>query len=157
ADRAAVELHQLPGDGQSQAQPRMLSAGHRFSLLEAIEHQRQEVGTNTYAGVANDDLHGAAVPGQLDLDGSARRGELHGVIQQIQYHRLNPIRIGALTLPPRTSADQRRMVLSGVRSSWLTVEMKSSLAWLALSALRRNSSDARNAWCRCSRACLSSV
>ena len=95
ADRAAVQLHQLPGDGQSQAQPRMLSAGHRFSLLEAIEHQRQEVGTNTYAVVANDDLHGAAVPGQLDLDGSARRGELHGIAQQIQDHLLNPIRIGA--------------------------------------------------------------
>src|ERR1700730_12445734 len=30
ADGAAMELHQLPGDGQTQAQPGMLSAGHRL-------------------------------------------------------------------------------------------------------------------------------
>jgi hypothetical protein len=81
AHRAAVQLDELLDDGQSEPEAAVAAGRAGVGLAEAVEHERQEIGTDALAGVADLDLEARVDAADADLDVAAGRREFHRVAE----------------------------------------------------------------------------
>src|SRR5262245_12830773 len=56
-DLSAMQCHEMPGNGESQAQTSMVSRHGAVGLTESIEHIGQEFRRDSLAGVGHTDLN----------------------------------------------------------------------------------------------------
>src|SRR5262249_38823497 len=80
---AAVQLDEMPDQRQTDPQAALSARTPALALAQAIEDERQGLGADASAGIADDDLDVRPDPLQLDLDPSIFRGELDRVLQQV--------------------------------------------------------------------------
>src|SRR5437667_8629809 len=78
-DDSAVQFDQMTGDRQAQSQTACRAADHGFSLAETIEYVREELLTDSSAGVADGELGFRAGVFQFDSNDSSGRREFHRV------------------------------------------------------------------------------
>ena len=90
AYRAAVHVHDLPGDAQPEAEAALPARGRAVSLPEPVEHGGKKVRANALAAVTNDKLRLATSGCQVDLHESAGRRELDAVPDQVGHNLLEP-------------------------------------------------------------------
>src|SRR5437762_5050571 len=92
--RPAMQLHDVPDDGEAETEAAVGAGQRRVGLPESIEDERQHVAMNADTAVGDlefDRLTGAV---QTQPDRSARAGELHGVGEHVPERLLNAVRIG---------------------------------------------------------------
>ncbi len=95
-ERAAVQFDQFARDRQAEAEPAIGTVRHAvIGTAEALEHVRQEIGTDAAAGVADFDLRVPLRRVRVHVDLSALRRELDGIRQQIPEHLTQTSRIAA--------------------------------------------------------------
>ena len=78
-DCPAVQLRDMPYDGQPETEPGMLSRKRAVCLAEAVEDKRQEFGADPLSRVAYADLDVRVDPLEPDLHAPAPRCELDGI------------------------------------------------------------------------------
>ena len=93
-DGTAVQLDEVLGDRQAEAQPPRRSRRRRIGLTEAIEHVGQEFRCDALARVVHGNLHRSRLPRCLHLDAAARSGELDGVVQDVPEDLLHAPPVG---------------------------------------------------------------
>ena len=71
-DASALELHQVTGDRQPEAEPAVRASDAGVRLAEALEHVGKKLGRNAGAGVADGDFDVRVHPLETDLDPAAR-------------------------------------------------------------------------------------
>ena len=87
-DLSAVQLHQMPRDGQAEAEAAVPARGAGVLLAEPVEDVRQELGRDADAGVLDDHQHRGRLTRRSDHDLATRRGELDGIGQQVPHDLL---------------------------------------------------------------------
>src|SRR5262249_22443097 len=80
---AAVQLDEVPDQREADPPAALSARVPAVALGQAIEDERQDLGADAPAGVADDDFDVRPDPLQLDLDPSILRGELDRVLQQV--------------------------------------------------------------------------
>jgi hypothetical protein len=92
-DLTAVQLDEMPHDGEPE--PHAAGAARRdvLRLAEAGENVREELGRDAATGVAHAQHELLLATFESHLDAPARRRELDGVRQQVPHHLLEPIGI----------------------------------------------------------------
>ena len=116
--RAAVGLDDALADGQAQPQAAELAGDRRLPLLERVEDRRQDLRLDADAGV--DDLDddpvlrpSPALVAGADGDRPALGGELHGVLDQVPEHLLEPGRVGVDVVVPGGRLHRQPEVVAG--------------------------------------------
>src|SRR6202011_1097621 len=94
-----VEFCDMSNNGQPEPEARMPSRGTAITLAEPVEHEGEDVGRDTLARVADDNLQVRVDPQHVDLDSAAPRRKFDGIREQIP-HRL----LKALTIPVDAAA-----------------------------------------------------
>jgi hypothetical protein len=92
-DRAAVELGDVPHDGEPESEATMHATSAGFGLPEGIEDEREELGRDPAPAVGHGDLDVRAHALEHDLHRPALRRELDGVGQQVPDELLQTVRI----------------------------------------------------------------
>ena len=92
ADAAAVQLHQVADDAESEAETG-LAARRRIGLAEPFEDVRQEGRRDADAGIGDRQHQIAALARQSNGDLARRLAELHGIPRQVPHDLLEPPRI----------------------------------------------------------------
>src|SRR5207248_6790276 len=103
ANGAAVQLDEMPDDGEPEPQASVRPRGAGSALTEALEYVWQEVGGDAGAVVAHRDRHAVGGSREVDVDAAAGRREAHCVRQQIPDHLLQPAAIAADDQLPRST------------------------------------------------------
>src|SRR5262249_52860002 len=80
---AAVQRDEMPDQRQADPQAALSARASALALAQPVEDERQDLGADASAGIADDDLDVRPDPLQLDLDPSIIRGELDRVLQQV--------------------------------------------------------------------------
>src|SRR5271157_4258569 len=94
-DGAAMQFHQAPGDGQSQASTLPAVAGWAAYLVKLVEDRLQIRDGNANSGVADTESRGILLACIGNPHPAILRGELYGVAQQVVEHLLEARPIGA--------------------------------------------------------------
>src|SRR5271157_2596889 len=94
-DRASMQFHQAPGDGQSQASTLPAVAGWAAYLVKLVEDRLQIRDGNANSGVADTESRGILLACIGNPHPAILRGELYGVAQQVVEHLLEARPIGA--------------------------------------------------------------
>ena len=92
-DGAAVQLDDVPHDGQPEAEPAVRPGRAAVGLAEAIEDERQHLGPDALAGVRDHDLDLRADAPDVNLHAAAARRELDRVREQVPHRLLQPLAI----------------------------------------------------------------
>ncbi|MNV02306.1 hypothetical protein D3C71_925380 [compost metagenome] len=87
-DRAAVQLHQLLGDGQAQPEAAVAPGGGAIGLAEAAEQVAQELRGDAIAAVGDADRPVPAIAAQGHRHGAFGRGEFDRIGEQVPQHLL---------------------------------------------------------------------
>src|SRR6185437_7760731 len=90
---ASVQLDDLLGDCEPEAQAGIFAAARGIVLAERIEHERQPLGRESDARVLDEHLPVPVDARERRRDRTAARRELDGVAQHIPHHLLEPVRV----------------------------------------------------------------
>ena len=112
---ASVQLADLFGDGETEAQAPVLACRRLIGLAKPLEDMRQKFGRNPDARIGDDDRAVAVVCAQLDAHRAAGLGEFHRVGQQIPDDLLQPIAVAG--------DDGRRREAASIRASRLSLPL----------------------------------
>src|SRR5437764_7327097 len=93
-DRAAMHLNKMPRYRQTQSEAAMPACSCSVCLLKTRKYLRQEIGADSCAIVADDDLDHVAGAFQPCLNTPTLSRELHCICQKIPDYLLQP---GAIT------------------------------------------------------------
>ena len=85
-----MHLHEVLGDGKTEAEAAVLSGRRRIGLLEAIEDVIQEARRDALTAVGDHELEMRLIATEHDANGSAAQRELGGVGQKIPDDLLEP-------------------------------------------------------------------
>src|SRR6266436_3600867 len=89
----AMDLNQVPDNGQTKAKAAMRARGRHVGLPKAFEYVRQEVRTDPLAVVCHHNLNARINPPQANLDAAPFGSELDRIGEQVPYHLLQSFRI----------------------------------------------------------------
>src|SRR5205823_2786071 len=92
-DVAAVQLGDGFGDGQAEA--RAGAGAGAVGAVEAVEDVRLRLGGDAAAGIAHGDDVAAVFRSRGDLDAAAGRRELQRVVEKVEQHAANELRVAA--------------------------------------------------------------
>ena len=84
-----MQLGEVLGNRQAQAEAPRPSGRGRIGLSETVEDVRQELGRNSLAGVGDDNPHALVVGGHGHVDAAAGARELDRVVNQIPENLLD--------------------------------------------------------------------
>ena len=128
ADRAAVQLDEVPHDRHAETEAAVTAAHRAVGLAEPIEHERQEFRRDADAGIGHFDLRRRRRRSvSAIVDAAALRRELERVRHQVPHHLLQPIAIAE-------HVDARR---SSLRVTWIALAAAAGISESIASSITR--------------------
>src|SRR5882672_9244400 len=89
----AMDLNQVPDNGQTKAKAAMRARGRDVGLPKAFEYVRQEVLTDPLAVIRHRNFNARINPPRTNLDAAPFGSELDRIGEQVPYHLLQAFRI----------------------------------------------------------------
>ena len=90
---ASMQLDEVANESEPDAEAALGAGAPALALLEAVEDDRQQLGADAGAGIADDDLEVRADPPQGELDAAVSRRELDRVHQEVPDDLLQTVRV----------------------------------------------------------------